>query len=75
MPLESEVPARMYARWSVVVARSVLRGGVITDQDLINLRPGTGIGPEHWDEIVNRSASRDLSTGEQLLWDDLASES
>jgi len=75
VPLESEEPARRYARRSVVMARSVRQGEVITDQDLISLRPGTGIGPEHWDEVVNRSAARDLNPGEQLGWDDLTSES
>jgi sialic acid synthase SpsE len=75
VPLDSEEPARLYARRSVVMAKSVRQGEVITEQDLISLRPGTGIGPEHWDQIVGRSASRDLSTGDQLLWDDLVSES
>jgi sialic acid synthase SpsE len=75
VPLESEEPARRYARRSVVVARPVRQGEVITNEDLICLRPGTGIGPEHWDEVINRDASRDLDSGEPLLWDDLTSES
>jgi len=74
VPLESEAPARRFARRSVVVARPVRQGEVITDEDLICLRPGTGIGPENWDEIINRSASRDLNPGQPLLWDDLTAE-
>lgn len=70
-PLSSEEPARLYARRSIVVARDVMVGTTVHEDDLICLRPGTGIGPEHWDQIVGSVATRDLHAYELLQWDDL----
>lgn len=71
MPLASEEPARLNARRSIVVARHVTAGAAICDDDLICLRPGTGIGPEHWDEVIGAIAVRDLYPDKLLQWDDL----
>lgn len=71
VPLASENPARLYARRSIVVARSVSAGSIVSEEDLVCLRPGTGIGPEHWDSIVGCRATRDLAADELLEWADI----
>lgn len=71
-PLACEEPARLYARRSIVSARHVSAGAVIGDDDLICLRPGTGIGPEHWDEVIGAIAVREISPHRQLQWEDFA---
>lgn len=70
-PLASEEPARRYARRSVVIARPVAAQSVIGEEDLICLRPGTGISPEHWDRIIGCKARRDLAADTMLQWADL----
>ena len=71
-PLPSEDPARLYARRSIVVARPVAAGSTVGEDDLVCLRPGTGIGPEHWDRVIGAVAVHDLSADALLQWDDLA---
>jgi sialic acid synthase SpsE len=70
-PLASEEPARRFARRSIVVARAVAAGATLVEDDLICLRPGTGIGPEHWDEIIGSTTTRALVPEALLQWDDL----
>jgi sialic acid synthase SpsE len=72
-PLESEEPARQHARRSIVVRTPIQAGQVITPQVLTSKRPGTGISPLHWDEVLGRRASRDLAVDDILAWTDLAS--
>ncbi len=69
-PLPSEDSARVYARRSLVLARRVRKGATIGEDDLICLRPGTGIGPQHWDRVIGAVAARDLRPHELLKWDD-----
>jgi len=44
-PLESEMPARMYARRSIVAKREIPKGMIITEEMITFKRPGTGIEP------------------------------
>ncbi|HEX5480511.1 MAG TPA: N-acetylneuraminate synthase family protein [Dehalococcoidia bacterium] len=71
-PLASEEIARRHARRSIVVRRAVEAGATLAEADLICKRPGTGISPLHWDEIVGRRAARPLEADALLQWDDLA---
>ena len=47
-------------------------GHVLRDEDLTYKRPGAGVSPIHWCEVVGRVASRDLAVDEVLQWEDLA---
>ncbi|MGE0445120.1 MAG: N-acetylneuraminate synthase family protein [Vicinamibacterales bacterium] len=69
--LDSEAPARAHARRSLVVARSLSASHVLGPEDLIPKRPGTGISPQHWDEIIGRRTRRPLEADEILRWEDL----
>lgn len=66
--LESEKPARLHARRSVVTSRSIEKGEVFTGSNLICLRPGDGISPLMWDEIIGKIASVDIEPGTKLNW-------
>jgi sialic acid synthase SpsE len=46
-------------------------GHKLSEDDLIAKRPGTGISPMNWDEVIGRSVSRDLPEDHILTWDDL----
>jgi len=70
-PLASETSARDNARRSIVLTRDIAAGTYLSEDMLIPKRPGTGISPLHWDEIIGRTVARDLTADHVLEWDDL----
>jgi sialic acid synthase SpsE len=71
-PIASEEVSRLNARRSIVVCRPVAAGQVLTDGDLTYKRPGSGVSPIHWSEVVGRVASRNLAVDDVLQWEDLS---
>ena len=70
-PLPSEAPAREHARRSIVLARDIAAGAKITEADLTYKRPGSGISPLHWDEVIGMRASANLPEDHVLKWSDV----
>ena len=58
--LETEGAARKNARRSIVTARDIKKGEVITEEMMTFKRPGTGISPDRLDEILGRIAAQDI---------------
>lgn len=71
-PSPSEHKNIAIARKSIHLARAVESGAVLAMDDLIMLRPGTGITPMRIDDVVGKRAARDLPLGIMLKMDDLA---
>ncbi|WP_243310608.1 N-acetylneuraminate synthase [Fundidesulfovibrio agrisoli] len=65
-PTASELPNRAVARKSIVAARAILAGEAFTEENLTAKRPGTGLSPMRWDEVIGRAASRDYRPDEQI---------
>ncbi len=53
-PLESEMPARLYARRSIVAKRDIPKGTLITEGMITFKRPGTGIAPSKLGDIIGK---------------------
>lgn len=70
--LPAEEPARQHARRSLVTARAVKAGHVITPDDLTWKRPAHGISPRCYHEVLGLAARRDLDEDTVLQWTDLA---
>lgn len=50
-----------------IVARNIIRGGqVISSEDLTTKRPGNGMSPMRWEEIIGRVAKRDFFPDELI---------
>lgn len=58
-PSPSELKNRPVARKSIVAAREIHKGELFTEHNLTVKRPGTGINPMHWDEIIGQRACKD----------------
>lgn len=69
--MEIEAPARLNARRSIAAAEPVGKGDLFTVENLIMLRPGTGIQPMLLDKIIGHKAKRDVKAGYLLEWDDV----
>ncbi|WP_338825218.1 N,N'-diacetyllegionaminic acid synthase [Moorella humiferrea] len=68
-PAPGELAVMPAARRSLVAARDIAAGEIITESCLTAKRPGTGISPVFWDVVVGRQARRDIAAGSILSWD------
>jgi len=69
--LSLEQSARLHARRSIVTATNIKTGEVFTEQNLTTKRPGHGICPLHWDEIIEKKAARKIEKDRLLKWSDI----
>ena len=65
-PSPSELKNKPIARKSLVAATAILRGEQFSEANLSVKRPGTGISPMRWDEVLSRIAPRDFTTDELI---------
>ncbi len=65
-PSQSEIKNRSIARKSLVAAQAIRAGDVFTTTNITAKRPGTGISPMRWDEIMGRVARRDFAVDELI---------
>ncbi len=71
-PTVSELPIRDLVRKSVTLKRPVSAGASLQDEDLVLLRPGTGILPREIEKVLTKKAARDLPQWHTLQWSDLS---
>jgi N,N'-diacetyllegionaminate synthase len=65
-PSSSELKNIACSRKSVVAARPILRGEIFSADNLTTKRPGTGLSPMRWDEIVGKAAPRNFLVDELI---------
>lgn len=65
-PSESEQVNIEVVRKSVMAARDIRKGEMFTDENLTTKRPGTGISPMRWTEIIGTIAKRDFAMDELI---------
>lgn len=65
-PAESELANRAVARKSIVAACEIKKGEVLTEKNLTTKRPGNGISPMKWHQILGREAVRDFMEDELI---------
>lgn len=70
--LALEEKARLHARRSIFTNGRIEKGQKISEQMLIAKRPGHGISPLHWDQIIGKTAVEAMDDDEMLLWSKLS---
>lgn len=65
-PSIAELKNRPIVRKSIVAARTIAAGETLTPENLTTKRPGTGISPMRWDELVGTRAVRDFAADEEI---------
>lgn len=58
---ESERRNIIIARKSIVAARDIKKGEVFTEENITTKRPGSGISPMRWNEILGKTAIKDFN--------------
>lgn len=54
------------ARKSIVAACPIKKGELLTEENITVKRPGTGISPMRWNEVIGTAATKDYSEEEQI---------
>jgi N,N'-diacetyllegionaminate synthase len=54
------------ARKSIVAACAIRKGETYTEQNLTVKRPGNGISPMRWEEVIGKTANRDYQEEEMI---------
>ena len=62
----SEAPNKPIARKSIVAARAIAKGEVFTADNLTTKRPGDGVSPMRWHEVLGQTARRDFAEDEKI---------
>lgn len=70
-PADSEKTTRTNNRKSIVMDRPVRQGECITIDDIAVKRPGFGIQPKYFDQVIGKRANRDLNKEDILMWEDI----
>ena len=55
-------------RRSLFITNDIQKGEILTKYNIRSIRPGHGLHPKHFSEIIGRRASRNLKKGEPLGW-------
>lgn len=62
----SEARNKPVARKSLMASQAIKAGEVFSAQNVTAKRPGTGISPMRWDEVIGRTAPRNFATDELI---------
>ena len=65
-PGASEIENIAIARKSIVAARDIKSGEIFTEENITTKRPGNGISPMRWFEILGMQAKRDFAEDELI---------
>ena len=65
-PTPSEIKNIAIARKSIVASHPIKKGEAFTEQNITTKRPGTGISPMKWRQVLGQKATRDF-TGDELI--------
>ena len=63
---QSEAKNKPIARKSIVAARAIPAGERFTEENLTTKRPGDGISPMRWHEVLGQTARRDFAEDEPI---------
>lgn len=66
-----EAASRVFRR-SLFVVADMKEGEAFTKQNLRSIRPGYGLPPKHFDQLLGRRASCDIPRGTPLTWSHVA---
>ena len=65
-PTDKEMKNRVVARKSIVAQTPIKKGELLTDKNLTTARPGSGISPMRWHELLGQTAQHDYQVGDLI---------
>ncbi|MFC3031822.1 pseudaminic acid synthase [Pseudoalteromonas fenneropenaei] len=58
-------------RRSIYVVKDIKKGEKFSKENIRRIRPGFGLAPKHYEQILTLTANKDLIRGSALSWDDV----
>lgn len=71
-PVGKEITNRAKNRKSIVTIKPIKEGELLTIENIDIKRPGHGIEPKYFDQILGKRVDKDLKEDEVLSWSDLS---
>jgi len=68
---EDELENRKLARRSITILKKMKSGDRIEKKDIAVIRPGTGMEPRYFNDIIGKKVCREIEAFELLGWEDL----
>ena len=65
-PVEAEIKNMPVVRKSIVAKRDIKKGEVFSEENLVVKRPGNGISPMRWFDVLGKPAKRDFQEDELI---------
>ncbi len=65
---QKQMEGRAYSR-SIYVSNDMKAGDILTTENVKSVRPGFGLHPKHYHEIMGKSVKVDLEKGDRLSWE------
>ncbi|MEK7646864.1 MAG: pseudaminic acid synthase [Patescibacteria group bacterium] len=56
-------------RKSLFVVQDLKKGEVFSEKNMRSIRPGHGLAPKHYDEVMGKRAATDIERGTPISWD------
>jgi len=69
-PTENEEKMKILCRRSIVTLKDISKGELLNKQNIGLRRPGNGISPSFFDDILNKHASKNIPRGTLLTFND-----
>jgi pseudaminic acid synthase len=66
-PTQAEEKARLRRR-SLYIAEDMKAGDVLTSKNLRRIRPGNGLAPKYYEELLGKRVVRDVTKGTPVSW-------
>ena len=70
IPSDSEIKNISIARKSIHLNKNLSKGDVISENDIIALRPGDGISPMEWNTIIGKKLKEEKNKFDKLFYSD-----
>ena len=55
-------------RRSIFAVNDIKAGTALTEENIRVIRPGNGLKPRHWNELLGKKAASNISRGTPLDW-------
>ena len=69
--IPSEIVSRKNARRGIFIKKNLKKNSKLNENNLITLRPNSGISATQWSKVLNRRVNKNLYTGHNLKWSDI----
>ena len=72
LPNHSEINNKIAIRKSITCSKLIKSGEILSTDNIAIKRPGNGIEPKFWEQVIGKKAIRPIPKDELIKWDDIS---